>query len=90
MRKSIRYVGLIGEIYFAFNLRQSVKQAFAPCLIDAAQSALHLTQRLFALTFCFSVNEIGQTLSLGQIHTAIFKSPPRKLARLSLTRVRRQ
>jgi len=73
---------LIGKIDGRFEMRENARQAVAPALVEAAELAVELAERLAALHLGLGCREIGNGFSLQQIELAVEKGAAGKLAGL--------
>ncbi len=73
---------LVGKIDLGFDQRRRFDQPGAPALIERAERALGLAQRLAALALGLGVHQIGQALGFGQVELAVLEGAAGELARL--------
>ncbi len=64
---------LVRKIDLSFDQRGRLNQLPTPSLVDRAQLALGLAERLAALALGFGVHKIGQTLRLREVEFAMLK-----------------
>jgi hypothetical protein len=65
-----------------------MEQARAPAVVEGGKRAFILAERLFALTFRFGVDQVGQRLGLGQVEFAVLDRPSGEFARLGGSQAR--
>ena len=76
------HVALVGEIESGLDQRLRAQQLVAPRLVERAQRALRLGERLTALRLGLGLHEIGETFHLGEIELAVLECAAREFAGL--------
>ena len=73
---------LVREIDLGFDQGRRLDQARPPALVDAAQRAAALAERLAALALGFGVHEVGEALGFGQVELAVLEGAAGEFAGL--------
>ena len=72
----------LGEIDLGLGMGLDPHQTGTPILVERAQPAFHLTQRLATLGFGLGVDQVGQALDLGQVEFAVIEGAAGEFAGL--------
>ena len=71
---------LVGKVDRRLGVGQRRDQRLPPALAQRPQLAIQLAQGLAPLRFGLGVDEIGETLGLGQVELAVVEGAPRELS----------
>ena len=82
LEQLIGHVLLGREVDLGFEPGQRAEQRRAPAVIEPAQRAIELAQRLARLRPGLGIDQIGEALHRGEIEAAVQECAPRELARL--------
>src|SRR5690606_37252396 len=80
-RNPLRQI-LIGKVDIRLKMGERGDQPDPPALIDRAEFALHLTERLTGLRLRLRIDEIAEAFRRGEIHLAMLERAAGKLAGL--------